>query len=210
MINVHVRVKTQKNIMCSKKNFIWNPATCSYKNGKCVGSIIDGSVVICDEIIKETKTVSKSTSTKAILTKCASTNFCILLAFLFITRALLIAVSMYCIVYYKKWRIMTNSEKLLLKLVHVIASMAITFVDFDFDNILVDEKSCEDILVYNISYKPLILAKSLHIRLNRIDGFIRVYDRTGYLYYLKLKDMIPFHGSNLKKNPYQKSEENVG
>ena len=105
---------------------------------------------------------------------------------------------------------MTNSEKLLLKLVHVIASMAIKFVDFDFDNILVDEKSCEDILVYNISYKLLIFAKSLHIRLNRIDGFIRVYDRTGYLYYLKLKDMIPFHSSNLKKNPFQKSKENVG
>ena len=45
-----------------------------------------------DEIIEETKTVP----TKVVLTKCTSTNFYFLLAFLLVTIALLIAVSIYC------------------------------------------------------------------------------------------------------------------
>ena len=53
--------------------------------------------------------------------------------------------------------------------------------NFDLDNILIDEKSYENTLVYNISYKSLIDSKSLHIRLDKIDGFIRVYDGTRYL-----------------------------
>ena len=48
--------------------------------------------------------------------------------------------------------------------------------DFDPDNIKIDEKSHENILVYNISYKSLIDSKPLRIRFNKIDGFIRVYD----------------------------------
>ena len=43
------------------------------------------------------------------------------------------------------------------------------------------EKSYENILVYNISYKNLIGTKSLCIRSNKINGFIRVYDGTRYL-----------------------------
>ena len=35
--------------------------------------------------------------------------------------------------------------------------------DFDFDNNLIDEKSCKNILVYDISYKNLIVAKPLLI-----------------------------------------------
>ena len=53
--------------------------------------------------------------------------------------------------------------------------------DFDFDNILTDEKSCENILVYNISYKNLIDSNSLCIRFDKIDRFIRIYDGTRYL-----------------------------
>ena len=53
--------------------------------------------------------------------------------------------------------------------------------DFDHDNILVDEKACENILIYNISYKSLIDSNRLHIRFDKIDEFIRVYDRTRYL-----------------------------
>ena len=51
--------------------------------------------------------------------------------------------------------------------------------DFDLRNILIDEKSWENILVYNISYKRLI--KPLRITFNKIDGFIKVYDGTKYL-----------------------------
>ena len=51
--------------------------------------------------------------------------------------------------------------------------------DFDLRNILIDEKSYENILVYNISYKRLI--KPLRITFNKIDGFIKVYGGTKYL-----------------------------
>ena len=53
--------------------------------------------------------------------------------------------------------------------------------DFDFDNILLDEKSYENILVYDISYKILIGEKSLHISFDKTDGSIRVYYGTRYL-----------------------------
>ena len=66
---------------------------CSCKDGKCLASFIDDSVITWDEITEETKTI------KQILIKkvdCQSQNFYFLLAFLLITNALLIAVSIYC------------------------------------------------------------------------------------------------------------------
>ena len=53
--------------------------------------------------------------------------------------------------------------------------------DFDIDNILIDEKSHEKILIYKISYQALIGSKILRIRFDKIDGFIRIYDGTRYL-----------------------------
>ena len=53
--------------------------------------------------------------------------------------------------------------------------------DFDFDNILSDVRSYENILIYNISYKILIGSKLLCIRFDKVNGFIRVYDGTRYL-----------------------------
>ena len=47
--------------------------------------------------------------------------------------------------------------------------------DFDLDNILIDKKSYENILVYNISYKSLIDPTPLRIGFDKIDGFIRVF-----------------------------------
>ena len=47
----------------------------------------------------------------------------------------------------------------------------IKFKDFDFDIILFDEKLCENILIYDISYKNLIGAKSLRIKFNKISLF---------------------------------------
>ena len=49
-------VKIQTN-MCIQKTYIWNPAICSCENDKYVGSIIDNSVITCDEIIKENKII---------------------------------------------------------------------------------------------------------------------------------------------------------
>ena len=42
-------------------------------------------------------------------------------------------------------------------------------------------KDHENILVYNTLYKRLIGSKSLDIRFDKINGFIRVYDATRYL-----------------------------
>ena len=54
----------------------------------------------------------------------------------------------------------------------------IKFEYFDFGNILIDEKSYENILTYVISCKTLNCSKLLDIRFNKIYGFIRIYDGT--------------------------------
>ena len=40
-----------KNYNICEKDYIWNPATHSCENGKYLASIIDNSVITCDEII---------------------------------------------------------------------------------------------------------------------------------------------------------------
>ena len=52
--------------------------------------------------------------------------------------------------------------------------------DFDLDNILIDEKSHKNVLIYNIPYKILVDSKTLRIRFDKIDGFIRIDDGTRY------------------------------
>ena len=66
------------------------------------------------------------------------------------------------------------------------------FEDFDFDNVLIDEKQYKNILVCSISYKTLICDKPLHIRFDKIDGFISVYEGTRYLvlFYAEKYDSI--------------------
>ena len=76
--------------MC-KKDYFWNSAKCSCKNGKYLRSIIGNSVVICDEIIEEIRPIPTGT----ISTKCTLTSFYISLVFLLITMTLLIAFSVY-------------------------------------------------------------------------------------------------------------------
>ena len=53
--------------------------------------------------------------------------------------------------------------------------------NFDFHNILLNRKSYENILVFDISYKSLVGVKLFHIRFDKVDGFIRVYDGNRYL-----------------------------
>ena len=53
--------------------------------------------------------------------------------------------------------------------------------DFDLDNILIDEKSHKNILIYDTSYKTLIDPKPLRLRFNKVDGFIKLYDGSKYL-----------------------------
>ena len=95
-VNVVASVEIRKN-MRAKKIIFGIPATCTCKNGKYVGNIIGDSVITCDEIIEATKSTSteivpaKSISKKAVPTKVISTNFFILLVFLLMTMALMIA-----------------------------------------------------------------------------------------------------------------------
>ena len=50
-----------------KKDFIWNHATCNCENGEYVGSIIDDSLVMCDETIKGQKVLQKIASRQIVL-----------------------------------------------------------------------------------------------------------------------------------------------
>ena len=94
--------------------------TCNFENGKYLASIMDKSTITCDEVIEsfnedadaEAKSYDKAKSNDKVKlydkTKtfpvnfnekkavCKTKNFYILLAFLLITVALLIAVSIYC------------------------------------------------------------------------------------------------------------------
>ena len=51
-------------------------------------------------------------------------------------------------------------------------------VDIDIYKILLEEKLCENILIYEISYKPFMDAKPLDIRFDKIDGFTKICDGT--------------------------------
>ena len=52
---------------------------------------------------------------------------------------------------------------------------------FDFGNVLLDEKSYETILIYNVLYKTLIGSKPMRIIYNMVDSVIRDYGGTKYL-----------------------------
>ena len=47
--------------------------------------------------------------------------------------------------------------------------------DFDYNNILIDEKSHENILIHDTSYKTLIGLKPLHIRFHKIEKDLLKY-----------------------------------
>ena len=40
----------KKRHVC-EKDYVWNPATCKFENGKYLASIMNDSVIICDEVI---------------------------------------------------------------------------------------------------------------------------------------------------------------
>ena len=89
----------RKHHIC-EKNYIWHPTTCSCENGKYLANIIDDSVITCDEIIEDTKSIPTNFNEKIII--CEAKNLYILLTFLLITIALLTAVGIsLCIVKYK-------------------------------------------------------------------------------------------------------------
>ena len=88
--NDKCRYECKKRHAC-EKDYVWNSATCNCKNGKYLTSIMDDSVITCDEIIEE----RVATNLRENKTNCKTQNLYILLAFLLITIALLISVSIY-------------------------------------------------------------------------------------------------------------------
>ena len=70
-----------------------------------------------------------------------------------------------------------NFKKFVLKIVCVFISMTELNLKI-FILILTDEKSYEDIMIYDISYRTLIGVKLLCIRFDKIDALIRVNDAT--------------------------------
>ena len=60
-------------------------------------------------------------------------------------------------------------KKLVLKILCVIILMTLKTEDFYLDNILIDEKSCKNILVYNISYKTLMGSNLMCIRFDKVN-----------------------------------------
>ena len=58
-----------------KKNYVWNPATCSCKNSKYLANIFDNSVITCDEIIDvDAEAKSYDEEIKAVTTNCNEKN----------------------------------------------------------------------------------------------------------------------------------------
>ena len=90
MINVDV---FEKDRHASEKDYVWNPYTCICENGKYSASIMDDSLITCDEIIasynEETNFYEKKTT-------CKMQNFYILHAFLLVTIGFLLVVGIYC------------------------------------------------------------------------------------------------------------------
>ena len=90
------RCECKKNIC--EKVYVWNPATCNCQNRKYLPSIMDDSVIICDEVIEgcdeEMKTIPANFNEKKVA--CKTPNVYVLLVFLFVTISLLITVSIYC------------------------------------------------------------------------------------------------------------------
>ena len=90
-----------------------------------------------------------------------------------------------------------NSKKLVLKIVcDNKFNDLIKINDFDFD-ILLDEKSYENTLIYEASYKVLMGPKPLHCMFDKVDVFIRDYDGTKYLVLFGLKNMPFLIGLNI-------------
>ena len=77
---------------------VWNPDACNFEKGKCLAGIVDDSAFTCDEAVEsyyeKAKTIPTDINKKKATFKCK--NLYILLAFLLMTIALLIDVSVYC------------------------------------------------------------------------------------------------------------------
>ena len=65
--------KNPKEHNAREKDYVWNPATCSCKNGERLASAIDDSVITCDDIINAADSLSTNVPENVMST--ASINF---------------------------------------------------------------------------------------------------------------------------------------
>ena len=62
-----------------------------------------------------------------------------------------------------------------------IYNIACCYIDIYFDNILLKERSYENILIYYVAYRTQYSAKPLLVIFDKVDGYIRKYVGTKYL-----------------------------
>ena len=65
-------------------------------------------------------------------------------------------------------------------------------IDIDFNKLLLDKKSykkIQNVLVYEILYKTFMVEKPMHIRFDKIDASIKIYDGIIYLVLLEYSDI---------------------
>ena len=63
-IMVSADANVEKHLLCAKY-YIWNLATRSFENGKYLASVIDDLVIMCNETIETTKTISTNFNEKS-------------------------------------------------------------------------------------------------------------------------------------------------
>ena len=75
-VRIIVNVKASvRNIIYVRKDYVWNPTTFSCENGKYFANFIDYSVITCDEIKEETKTVPTNFNEKKVTCKTQNLYF---------------------------------------------------------------------------------------------------------------------------------------
>ena len=181
------------NCCTCEKDYSWNPSKCICENSKYMKSITDASVIECDQIITILDIIS-TIKTNTIATNAVSTAsincHSIKVRDYYILHTLVLAAILLLIIiticyHYAKQKVqykMNELKKVCIKnRTCYYFDDIIRLEDFHLDNILLDEKSQENILIYEISYKTLIGSKLLQIRFDKIDGIIRIHDRTRYL-----------------------------
>ena len=81
-ITINVDVSVKKHNVC-EEDYVCNPVTCNCEKTKYLASIVDDSMIICDEVIKsyneEIKTIPTNFNEKKVI--CNTQSFYILLEF---------------------------------------------------------------------------------------------------------------------------------
>ena len=153
-INDRITINVTKK---NEKYYIWYLCTYSCENGKYFASIMSDSAILCDKSQSDQETKTIHTNFKEKEATCKTQNFYILLAFLFITIALLIAVSIYCYLIYYFFDDIINTK------------------NFDLNNIKIDENSSRYILIYCINY---VTIKDLNnVKINSVNPLYLIFGK---------------------------------